>query len=105
MDYIPAELRNMIEPILRDLGLNYRFKPMFGGILGYVDEKPFASLSNHGIALKCAPAMAAELLGEGGRSLQYEPDSPPSKSYILVPDAFLRGGPGLRAWIERVKGV
>ncbi|HEX3701426.1 MAG TPA: TfoX/Sxy family protein [Phenylobacterium sp.] len=78
------------------------FKAMFGGIMGYVDGKAFASLSDVGLALKLAGEDYAELLGvPGARALQYTPDTPPSKSYVVVPDAWLADREALRAWIVR----
>lgn len=37
----------------------------------------------------------------GAKPLQYEPDQPPSKSYVVVPDGFLDDPGLLRAWITR----
>ncbi len=66
------------------------FRPMFGGVMAYANGKPFASLSNVGLAIKLDAAHYAALLQErGARPLQYEPSSPPSKQYVLVPDALL----------------
>jgi TfoX/Sxy family transcriptional regulator of competence genes len=82
--------------------LDLSFRPMFGGVLAYVDGKAFASLSNVGLALKLAGADHAELSAlPGARALKYEPDAPPSKSYVCVPDAMLDDREALRAWIAR----
>ena len=68
---------------------------MFGGIIGYAQGKPFASLSNIGLTLKAPSALP------GAKPLQYEPDSPPSKSYVVVPPAVMADGEALRSWIVR----
>jgi TfoX/Sxy family transcriptional regulator of competence genes len=82
--------------------LDLAFRPMFGGIMAYADGKAFASLSNVGLALKLAGEDYAELLAApGARALQYTPDMPPSKSYVLVPDAWLEAYDTLRPWIVR----
>ncbi len=82
--------------------LELSFRPMFGGIMGYVDAKVFASLSDVGLALKLAGADREALLAEpGARPLQYEPDQPPSRSYVAVPDAMLSDPDSLRRWIVR----
>jgi TfoX/Sxy family transcriptional regulator of competence genes len=37
----------------------------------------------------------------GVEPLRYEPDQPPSKSYLVLPDAMLSDRDTLRSWIER----
>lgn len=82
--------------------LEVNFRPMFGGIMGYAAEKAFASLSNRGLALKMTGADHAALGAMPGVvPLRYESDDPPSKSYLLVPDAMLSDPDGLRPWIAR----
>ena len=82
--------------------LELSFRPMFGGIMGYADAKVFASLSNVGLALKLTGADREALLIEpGARPLQYEPDQPPSKTYVVVPEAMLSDADALRRWIIR----
>ncbi len=76
------------------------FRPMFGGIMGYAGGKPFVSLSDVGLALKLAPGDRETLLSApGARPLQYEAEMPPSKTYVVVPDAMLEDLDGLRFWI------
>jgi len=82
--------------------LDLAFKPMFGGIIAYADGKAFASLSNVGLALKLSGDDYTELLATpGARALQYTPDMPPSKSYVVIPDAWLGDRGALRPWIVR----
>jgi len=82
--------------------LDLAFKPMFGGIMAYADGKAFASLSDVGLALKLSGADYGELLATpGAKALQYTPDMPPSKSYVVVPDAWLGDREVLRPWIVR----
>jgi TfoX/Sxy family transcriptional regulator of competence genes len=79
-----------------------RFKPMFGGILAYIFDKPVASLSDVGLALKMAGAEREALLGvPGAEPLRYAPDQPFSKSYVVVPDAMLGDPEMLGGWIAR----
>lgn len=78
------------------------FKPMFGGVCAYVGGRVFASLSNSGLALKLPPEAQAELLNEAGaKRLQYEPDAPPSKQYIVVPPPMQSDTAALAAWLVR----
>ncbi|HXI88121.1 MAG TPA: TfoX/Sxy family protein [Parvularculaceae bacterium] len=77
-------------------------KPMFGGIGAYAGGRMFASLSDAGLALKLCEVDRDKLLKlPGAKPLQYEPSSPPSKSYVVVPDAMLANRKTLRAWIEK----
>ena len=78
------------------------FKPMFGGILAYAHGRPLASLSDVGLALKASGALNAELLAIPGTvHLRYQPDSPPSKTYVVMPEAVLRDREALRGWIVK----
>lgn len=82
--------------------LELAFRPMFGGIMGYAEGKPFASMFDGGLALKLAGEAFAELLAvPGAAPLRYEPDAPPSKSYVVVPRDMLADREALRAWIVR----
>ena len=109
MEHDPKRLQAVIQGAAPpDLDLSFR--PMFGGVLAYVDGKAFASLSNVGLALKLAGTDHAELSAlPGARPLRYEPDAPPSKSYVCVPDAMLGDPAALRTWIARgadgLKGI
>jgi TfoX/Sxy family transcriptional regulator of competence genes len=96
----PKALQAALErasPPDRDLS----FRPMFGGIMGYAQGRPFASLSNVGLALKLSPAAQAQMLAEGGERLRYGPDDPPSKSYVVAPPALLEDAAALGIWISR----
>ena len=76
------------------------FKAMFGGMTGYCDGRNFASLSNVGLALKLSPATQAQLLEvKGAKRLQYEPDSPLSKSSIVVPPALCANAEAFSFWV------
>lgn len=78
------------------------FRPMFGGIMGYAGGKPFASLSDVGLALKLSGAAHAEMLAVGGASaLRHEPGAPASNSYVVVPASVLADHGLPRSWIAR----
>jgi TfoX/Sxy family transcriptional regulator of competence genes len=82
--------------------LELAFRPMFGGIMGYAQGKPFASMFDGGLALKLVSPAYDELLSvPGAAPLRYEPDAPPSKSYVVVPRAMLADRETLRSWIVR----
>lgn len=96
----PAQLRAALAAAAPHLDLSFR--PMFGGIFAYLDGRPFASLSNRGLAFKLAGRAHADALVEPGTEpLRYKPDDPPSKSYVLVPEAALAASDALRDWADR----
>jgi TfoX/Sxy family transcriptional regulator of competence genes len=101
MEHDPKELQVILEAASPpDLELGFR--PMFGGIFGYAAGQAFASLSNVGLALKMTGADHAALSAVPGvKPLRYEPDDPPSKTYLLLPEAILSDPDNLRLWIAR----
>lgn len=101
MPHDPKRLREvMIDAAPPELEL--AFRPMFGGIMAYAEGKPFASLSNVGLAIKAKGPLFAEFVAtEGAVPLRYEPNAPPSKSYVTVPEAMLADREALRGWIAR----
>jgi TfoX/Sxy family transcriptional regulator of competence genes len=97
-------LRKELEDAATHLGRPHdlRFKPMFGGLMAWFDEKPCAWLSTQGLALRLAEADQADLLAEKGAArFRHRPDEPPSRDYILVPSALCRDTARFAAWLER----
>lgn len=101
MEHDPKHLQSVVQQAAPpDLPL--AFRPMFGGIMGYAEGKPFASLSNVGLALKLSGGDHGEMMAlEGAKALRYEPDQPASKSYVVVPSPMLSDHDVLRSWIAR----
>lgn len=95
----PKQLQAVVEAAAPDLELSFR--PMFGGIMGYAGGAAFLSLSNVGLGVKLSGVDREVLLAAGGEALRYEPDSPPSKSYVVVPPAMLDDAPALHGWLTR----
>ncbi len=94
----PKALQAQLEAAVPDLALTFR--PMFGGILAYADGKPLASLSNVGLALKLSPKDQEELLRvKGAVRLRYDPDAPPSKTYIVVPPSLMKDARRFHDWV------
>ncbi len=82
--------------------IDVTFKAMFGGILAYAEGKPFASLSDVGLALKMAGDSHDALLAvPGAKALQYDASQPVSKTYVLVPEKMLADKDALRGWIVK----
>jgi TfoX/Sxy family transcriptional regulator of competence genes len=101
VEHDPKKLKSVMEAASPpDLELGFR--PMFGGIMGYAAGQAIASLSNVGLALKMTGADHSALSEVPGvKPLRYEPDDPPSKTYLLLPDAMLSDRDSLRTWIAR----
>lgn len=101
MEHDPKALQAIMEAASPP-DLELAFRPMFGGIFGYADGKAFASLSNVGLALKMTGADHTALSAVPDvKPLRYEPQDPPSKSYLLLPEAVLSDPDNLRSWIAR----
>jgi TfoX/Sxy family transcriptional regulator of competence genes len=101
VEHDPKELQGILEAASPpDLELGFR--PMFGGIFGYAAGQAFASLSNVGLGLKMTGADHVALSEVPGvKPLRYEPDDPPSKTYLLLPEVILSDPETLRLWIAR----
>lgn len=80
---------------------DWRFRPMFGGIGVYANDRMCVSLSDIGLAVKLSGAEHAALLAtKGAKVLRYEPDAPPSKTYVVVPEAMLKDRKALSHWLR-----
>lgn len=95
----------LLQPILTGAAppdLEVTFRPMFGGLFAYADGKPFASLSDVGLALKFVGGERDAMLAlPGAEPLRYEPAQPASKSYVVVPEPMLSEPNELRSWVIR----
>lgn len=79
-----------------------RFKPMFGGLMAYLDEQPCAWLTVTGLALKLAPADQPPLLAlKGASRLIAKPGAAPSRHYIIVPAAVRRDTAQFAGWLTK----
>ncbi|QRP63452.1 TfoX/Sxy family protein [Rhodanobacter sp. FDAARGOS 1247] len=97
-------LRRELEDAAAHLGRPHdlRFKPMFGGLMAWLDEKPCAWLGVDGMALKLAPADQPALLRLAGASrLVARPGAPPSRHYIVLPAALSRDTVQLSGWLQK----
>ena len=69
--------------------------------MAYAYGRPFASLSNAGIAVKLSGDERNRLIEkEDGYPLRYKPSDPPSKSYTVIPKSIVEaGGEPLKNWL------
>ncbi|GAC1405712.1 MAG: hypothetical protein NVSMB64_10780 [Candidatus Velthaea sp.] len=77
------------------------FRAMFGSLTAYAGARDFASISNVGLAFKLSSAHGRDLLKAGGKMLQSDANSPPSKSAVVVPESMFGDIDALRAWAIR----
>jgi hypothetical protein len=97
-------MRRDLEDAAAHLGKRHdlRFKPMFGGLMAWLDERPCAWLTVGGLALKLPPADQAALLQlDGASRLIAMPGAAPSRHYIVLPASLCRDTPALAAWLAR----
>lgn len=96
---VPADLKARMLDAAPDLELGFR--AMFGGIMAYAAGVAFASLSNVGLALNFTPAERDRALGvPGAVPLRYEPNDPPSKTYVVLPPDVVADNAALSGWID-----
>ena len=99
MAHDPAKLRATMEAVM-PANVDWRFKPMFGGIGAYANDRMCVSISDVGLAVKLAGDEHAALSKlKGAKALQYEPSMPPSKTYVVVPVAMLKDRRALGHWL------
>ncbi|GAC1422336.1 MAG: hypothetical protein NVSMB5_15850 [Candidatus Velthaea sp.] len=77
------------------------FRALFGDLTAYAGTRDFASISRAGLAFKLSSAHGRDLLKAGGKMLQSDANSPPSKSAVVVPETMLTDMDELRAWAIR----
>jgi TfoX/Sxy family transcriptional regulator of competence genes len=99
MAHNPADLQKAMQAAA-PANVVWRYKPMFGGIGVYADDRMCVSLSDVGLAIKLTGAEHQALLKlKGAKPLQYEPSAPPSKTYVVVPAAMLANRKALGGWL------
>ncbi len=102
MSHDPKTLQAILEAAAPP-DMELRFRAMFGGIMAYAGEKPFASLSDVGLAFKLETATdhAALMAEPGAKALQYDASQPISKTYVVVPEGMLKDRAALRGWVVK----
>jgi TfoX/Sxy family transcriptional regulator of competence genes len=95
-------LRSLLDDTTPDLGRlgDIQCKHFFSGAAAYVDGHIFISLTKVGLGLKLNPADCAVLLEQGGEPLQYFPDAPVKKDYVLIPETRRDDPEALAPWIQ-----
>lgn len=76
-------------------------KRFFGGAAAYVDGRIFMTLTPVGLALKLAPSDRVLLHAKGAGPLQYFPNAPIKKDYVLLPDGLAEDEAGLAPFFAR----
>lgn len=104
MPAVLEAMRRELEDAAIHLGRPHdlRFKPMFGGLMAYLDEKPCAWLTPAGLALKLAPTDQPALLQlKGATRLIAKPGAAPSRHYIMLPASLRRDIAQLAGWLAK----
>ncbi|WP_027485317.1 TfoX/Sxy family protein [Rhodanobacter sp. OR87] len=99
-----AARRRELEDAATHLGRPHalRFRPMFGGLMAYLDERPCAWLTPGALALKLPPAEQPVLLRIAGTArLVVKPGAAPSRHYIVLPAALSRDTARLAGWLAK----
>ena len=79
-----------------------RFRPMFGGLMAYLDEQPCAWLTPGALALKLPPAAQPALLRIAGTArLVARSGAAPSRHYIVLPAALSGETAQLAGWLAK----
>lgn len=97
-------LRGELEDAAAHLGKlhDLRIKPMFGGLMAWLDGKPCAWMTSTGMALKLAPADQPALLQLAGASrLIAQPGAAPSRHYIVLPASLSHDTVQLAGWLAK----
>ena len=82
-------------------------KHFFGGAAIYANGKICVTLTKVGLALKLPEGTREELMeSEGARPLQYFPQGPIKKQYVLLPGRLINNNDALHKWLtESIKYV
>lgn len=96
------KLRALLEQIDFDDDFDIQVKPFFGGAAAYTNGRIFLSLTKVGFAAKLSAAERQALLQvDGAKKLQYFPNAPIKKEYVVLPDEMLDDTTILREWVMK----
>ena len=101
------ENKKHLDDLLAELGIDLpegsemQTKPFFGGAAAYANGRICMTLTKVGFALKLPEVERQELLEAGARPLQYFPNAPIKKQYVVLSEEILTDPQKLRLWIER----
>src|SRR5256885_16537978 len=96
------QLRTRVETAAQEIPtLELSFREMFGGVMIYTSGRPFASLSEPGLALKLNESDRKALLQEPGTEPLRHDGEAPSKQYVVVPTHIVEDPEQLGIWLER----
>lgn len=79
------DLRKLLEALPDVAAAGVECRHFFSGAAAYVGGKIFISLSPAGLALKLPEEQRRRLFDAGGSALQYFPNLPVKKDYVVLP--------------------
>lgn len=97
-------LNNLMAEIAPDVSTtaNLEIKHFFSGAAVYADGRICISLTPAGFALKLPAGLRDELLTqEGTKNLQYFPEAPIKKDYVVLPQRMLDDRDTLCFWVDK----
>jgi len=97
------ELKSIVErasaPSRKAGGISCRH--FFSGAAAYLDGRVFMTLTTVGLALKLPEDDRQALFGQGAKPLQYFPNAPVKKEYVLLPNSLVDDHGILNDWVSR----
>jgi hypothetical protein len=96
-----AAYETRLQQIMPALTFRVSSRHMFGGLMVYAEDRPIASLSPAGFAVKLTgPQYAGAMALPGSRPLQYAPDQPPRRHYVVLPDGVVEDDAAVARWLN-----
>ncbi len=94
------KLRSLLEVTIRNLppGVAVEIKHFFSGAAAYANGRICISLTTAGLAMKLPQDGCARLIEDGARPLQYFPNAPVKRQYVVVPEGLPEDEDRLRFW-------
>lgn len=86
----------------RSKQIRLEYKHFFSGAAVYANGRICITLTPVGLALKLPESLRNDLTKEEGtKALQYFPDAPIKKDYIVLPDRLVNDRESLQLWAEK----
>ena len=73
----------------------------FSGAAVYADGRICISFTSAGLAIKLPQELCDKVMEKGGKPLQYFPNAPIKKAYVVLPPGMLGDKEALCFWIDK----
>ncbi len=97
------KLQALLEPLARALPADVDLvcKHFFSGAAAYANGRICITLTIIGLAMKLPEEGRAELMAAGATPLQYFPNGPIKKNYVVITPTLLADAEGLEHWARK----